>query len=278
MFWPPHPNVDEYVALANEVGRAFRAEVPNEQFIGPATSGLDFKFIESCFRANLLDSWTSLSVHPYRQRNPESAAGEYAHLRQLISDYRGAKKGPPIQIISGEWGYSAVWRGMTEEKQANYLARMMLTNLANGIPVSIWYDWRDDGTDRSEPEHNFGLVRNRYRQNTIPVYEPKPAYLAMKTLTNQFRGYRFVERLGIGADYDYVLAFERDGRRRMVAWTTATNPHRVRVTGLKGDISITGTKGESLGRRAANDNAIEIELTGSPVYLAPAESVGPRIN
>src|SRR3989441_12899492 len=41
MFWPPRPNVDEYIVLALTVGRAFRVNVPNEKLIGPATSGID---------------------------------------------------------------------------------------------------------------------------------------------------------------------------------------------------------------------------------------------
>ncbi len=268
LFWPPQPDVNEYAALALVVGRALRAQVPNERFIGPATSGVEFNFIESCFQANLLQYWQAVSVHPYRQRNPELAANEYAYLRRLISDYAARQKlTNAVPIISGEWGYSAVWRKMSEEKQATFVARMMLTNLANGIPVSIWYDWRDDGTDKAEPEHHFGLVRHEYRSGAAQVFEPKPAYLAVKTLTDQLRGFQFVERLGIGADYDYVLAFERNGQRRIVAWTTATNRHGVRITGLDGEVAITGFTGDSLGRRAPAQNAIEIELSGSPVYL-----------
>jgi len=63
MFWAPQPDVGEYVALALAVGRAFRAAAPNEQLVGPAT-GLDFLFLEACFKAGLLDYWTAVSVHP----------------------------------------------------------------------------------------------------------------------------------------------------------------------------------------------------------------------
>lgn len=272
LFWPPQPDVDEYAALALEVGKAFRAHVPNERLIGPAISGVEFGFLESCFQANLLQYWHAVSVHPYRQRNPETAANEYAYLRQMISDYTARQKlAAPLPIISGEWGYSAAWRGMSEEKQGTFVARMMLTNLANGIPISIWYDWRDDGTDAAEPEHHFGLVRHHYRGGPNQVLEPKPAYHAIKTLNEQLRGYHFVERLGIGADYDYVLVFERNGRRRVVAWTTATNRHRLRITGLRGEVAITSNTGGGLGRRTTVDGAIEIEVTGSPVYLASQE-------
>jgi hypothetical protein len=71
-FWPPLPNVAEYVALATEVGRAFHNHVPDEELIGPATSGVDFEFLETCFRNGLLRYWSAVSVHPYRREDPET--------------------------------------------------------------------------------------------------------------------------------------------------------------------------------------------------------------
>src|SRR5437588_3737681 len=237
MFWPPAPNVDEYIALASEVGRAFQKEVPNEKLFGPATSKIDLPFLESCFKANALNYWSGVSVHPYRQTNPESAANEYARLRETIARYRNINASP--SIISGEWGYSSVWRGMTEEKQAAMLARQFLTNVSNGIPISIWYDWRDDGSDPTEAEHHFGLVRNQYQSGGVQVYEPKPAYLAARTLTTQLNGYRFAERMNIGSDDDYLLAFTNGSERRIVAWTTSSTPRRVNVSNVSGRFLIT---------------------------------------
>ena len=88
LFWPPRPNVSEYVELALAVGRAFRSEVPDEKLIGPAVSEMDFSFLEACFKAGLLDYWSAVSVHPYRQTDPETAVPEYCRLRKLIEAYR----------------------------------------------------------------------------------------------------------------------------------------------------------------------------------------------
>lgn len=269
LFWPPDPNVDEYVALATQVSSAFRREVPNEKLIGPATLKIDLPFLESVFKANVPNNWSGISVHPYRQTDPESAAGEYARLRELISRHGSQSNEQPLPIISGEWGYSSVWRGMTEEKQAGMLAREFLTNIANGIPISIWYDWRDDGTDPNEIEHHFGLVRNQYQSGRSQVYEPKPAYLAAKTLTSQLNGYRFVERMRAGSDSDYVLVFTNGNDRRLVAWTTSPN-RRVTLEGMAGRFSITRVTGQQAGTISANNNSLSIELSTAPIYLAAA--------
>ncbi|HUC84921.1 MAG TPA: cellulase family glycosylhydrolase, partial [Candidatus Acidoferrales bacterium] len=151
-FWKPKAKVDDYALLALAAAQAIHAAAPGEAVIGPAVSGVDLSFIESCFKAGLLDWWDAVSVHPYRQAAPESAAADYRKLRELIARY--APKGKSIPILSGEWGYSSAWQNFDEATQGQMLAREWLVNLANHVPLSIWYDWHDDGTDRLEPEHH----------------------------------------------------------------------------------------------------------------------------
>jgi hypothetical protein len=274
MFWPPQPKADEYIALALAVGRAFRSTVPNEKLIGPATSGIDFDFLEACFKAGLLDYWSAVSVHPYRQTDPEGAANDYCRLRELIDRYRtasasGAAARREIPIISGEWGYSSVWRDMSEDRQGVLLAREMLTNIANGIPISIWYDWRDDGSDPGEAEHHFGLVRNAYTAGRDRIYEPKPAYLAAKTLSKFFNGYTFEKRLVIGSNDDYVLVFAKGNERRIAAWTTLTAKHRVVIPLGGGSFTLTKHSGEPGGTITATGAGRSIEISTAPLYIAP---------
>jgi len=265
------------------VGRAFRANVPNEKLIGPATSGIDFNFLEACFKAGLLDYWSSVSVHPYRQTNPEDAANEYCRLRELIDRYhprvstQSGSDGPSVStasgsdrvipIISGEWGFSSAWRRMNEANQGAMLARELLTNIANGIPISIWYDWRDDGPDPTEPEHHFGLVRNAYLPIRDQVYQPKPAYLAAKTLNSFLNGYRFEKRLAVGSNEDYVLVFAREADRRIAAWTTFRTAHRINVPLGAGASDLIKHTGETIASISANQQSLTIEVTTAPVYV-----------
>jgi hypothetical protein len=279
MFWPAQPNVNEYISLALAVGRAFRSEISTERLIGPATSGIDFPFLEACFKAGLLDYWTAVSVHPYRQTDPEEAANDYCRLRKMIDRYRtarGSERVSPttlassnleIPIISSEWGYSSAWRGMTEEKQGVMLPREMLTNLANSIPISIWYDWRDDGADPNEAEHHFGTVRNAYQEGRYLVFEPKPAYLAAKTVSETFDGYAYQRRLSVGSDSDYVLVFRKGGDPRIAAWTTSTSTHRVVIPIKEGNFKITKHTGESAGAIAAGPQGLELTVSTAPIYL-----------
>jgi len=266
VFWPPRPNASEYVELALAVGRAFRSEVPGEKLVGPAVSEMDFAFLETCFKAGLLDYWSGVSVHPYLRSDPEEAAVEYCRLRKLIERYRTGSGGV-VPIISGEWGYSSAWRGMSEEKQGAMFAREMLTNVANEIPMSIWYDWRDDGLDPKDPEHHFGLVNNAYRAGRDPVFEPKPAYRAARTLSEFFNGYVFQQRLAAGGGDDYVLVFAKGGDRRIAAWTTSSSAHRLNIPLDQGEFRVTRHTGESAGSASAGPQGISIEVSSQPVYL-----------
>lgn len=225
-FWKPQPNVEHYSMLALEACKAIRAVAPNECIIGPATSTIDMAFLEGCFKAGLLNWWDAVSVHPYRQNAPETASEEYRKLRALIDKYKPA--GKTIPIISGEWGYSSAWNGYDEISQGKMLPRQWLTNLMNDVPLSIWYDWHNDGEDAKEAEHNFGTVANKYFEGRAPIYDPKPAYLAAKTFTGRLAGMRLNKRLWTGNENDYVVLFESvdaNGQAKIqdpqiVAWTT----------------------------------------------------------
>jgi hypothetical protein len=266
-FWRPKAKVEDYVKLALAVGRAIRDAVPQEIYIGPATAGIKFDFLEACFQAGLLDYWRAVSVHPYRQSDPETAQAEYKRLQDLIAKYAPGKA---IPILSGEWGYSAAWKGMNEERQGKILPREWLTNMASNVPLSIWYDWHDDGENPTEPEHHFGMVSNPYDPAREQVYEPKPAYRAAKTLATVLNGFRFDRRLEVGSSDDYALVFKKDHDTRIVAWTTAAIPHPSVLPAGRGRFAVTSHLGSPLPALFADHQKLRIVLSDAPQYIVPA--------
>lgn len=255
-FWQPSPSPDDYAALAEAVGRAIRATAPEEWYIGPAVSGMDFAFLEKCFQKGLLQYWDAVSVHPYRGMPPETVLPDYLRLRTLIDRY--TPRGKQIPVISGEWGYSELYAGLDVEKQARYIVRQALINLLAGIRVSIWYDWKDDGTDPKDPEHHFGTV--------FPDLRPKPAYRAFQTLCRTLQGFRFNKRLALDAPEDFCLLFSRGNEVRLVVWTTARSPRTVRLPVRVDRFHLIGPQGESeTGTRAGQT----ITLTDAPRYIVP---------
>ena len=58
-------NATDIAALCAAAGGAFRAA--GEFFVGPATAGIDFNYLNASFAAGLLSSVSGVSVHPYRR-------------------------------------------------------------------------------------------------------------------------------------------------------------------------------------------------------------------
>lgn len=222
-FWQPKPDVQQYITLALATCKAIREADPQATIVAPATSGFPWEFLETFFKSGVLEHLDAVSAHPYREysKSPETAAADYARLRELMDRYAPAQKRGKIPILSGEWGYSSRTTGVSLETQAAFAVRQQLSNLMNNIPLSIWYDWKNDGDDPKENEHNFGTV--------MPDLKPKPAYHAIQTLTRELNGYALESRLTLTNAEDYALVFtNRAGERKLAAWTTG-KPHSATV-------------------------------------------------
>jgi hypothetical protein len=268
-FWKPVAKVEDYVALARAVGATVRATAPAEVFIGPATSEIDMRFLEACFKGGLLEVWDAVSVHPYRQTAPETAAAEYRRLRELIARYAPAGRHPPI--LSGEWGYSSAWNGTDEARQGRFLPRQWLTDLANEVPLSIWYDWHEDGADPKEAEHHFGIVRHAYRAGQAEVYEPKPGYLAARAFTSQLRGFRFCRRLALERADDYALLFAKGDEVTLAAWTTSPTPHPISISASAGAFAVVDHLGQPQPAATAGSAGLILTVSEAPLYAAASQ-------
>ncbi|MDE3181248.1 MAG: hypothetical protein KGM47_16515, partial [Acidobacteriota bacterium] len=273
-FWRPKPNVQLYAELALKVGETFEENYPAESYIGPAGAVIDLPFLKACFAAGLLNYWAAVSIHPYRQRIPESVSAPYAALRKLIAAY--APGGKPVPIIAGEWGYPSTpnWFDMNEEKQARMLAREYLINIAEGIPVTIWYDWRDGNDASKSSDDHYGVVRASYHRGGDPVYAPKPAYFAAQTIYCVLDGYRFSERLANGGPENYVLVFRNGKNVRLAAWTTAKEGDAVTLHGARGKFRVVGLQGAREHGLHAHRHTLTIRLSDSPLYIIPRKAGG----
>jgi polysaccharide biosynthesis protein PslG len=267
-FWNPKPDVQQYTTLALVACKAIREAEPRATIIGPASSEFPWEFLETFLKSGVLEYLDAVSVHPYRNpsKPPETATADYQKLRALIVRYAPPAKKDSLPILSGEWGYSTWKRGVSLETQAAFAARQQLSNLLHGVPLSIWYDWKNDGPDPNENEHNFGTV--------LPDLAPKPAYLAIQTLTRELSGYRVVRRLALPSDKDYVLLCQNPaGGQKLAAWTLG-EPHPVSLDiSLKGETkpAVVSGKGERLTPKI-DSGGLSLELGSAPQYVTLGET------
>lgn len=261
-FWRPAPDVNQYLKLAFATSKAIRSVDPGAVIIGPATSQIPIPFIESFLASGILEYIDGVSIHPYRDysRSPETAIEEYEKIWGLIEKYNPGKKNIPI--ISSEWGYASATKGVSVETQAAFLVRMQLANLLYGVPLSVWYDWKNDGTQPGNFEHNCGTV-------TYDL-EPKLAYIAIKTLNDQLNGFTLLKRIALNNENDFALIFRDDnGKTKIVAWTTE-EPHTVilenGVPEAGRSIAI-GWMGGEMKIKTDGDRLV-FELSEYPQYIA----------
>ena len=221
------------MATVNQAVPAIRNADPNATIIGPATcpngTGINTTFLTNCFnygtrypgQKGLLDLVDAVSVHPYQSTNgniytnpapPENVVSDtYTPLTTLMKSYHS---NVALPIVSSEWGYSMTMPGITEQVQGDYLARMMLVNLSQpGVVGSNWFDLKNDGTDATNVEDNFGMVANDFT--------PKTAYNEMQLLATSLRGETFTTKLSDGHTSDWLLVFTApSGQETLAAWTT----------------------------------------------------------
>lgn len=257
-FWQPDANVENYVRLVETTSKALREADPECVILAPALAGWDFAWLEQAFKLGLLEHIDVVSLHAYGASRPEDAALYYSTVKSLIAEH--APYGKEVPIVSGEWGYSAV-KGFTVERQAQYLVRSFLTNMMNDARLSIWYDWRDDGPDREETEHNFGVVYEDLSE--------KPSYAAVRTLTRELEGYCFAARMSVGSENDYVALFTRNGAHRLAVWTIG-EPHDATIPIDVPKVEIVSMTGERREVEVSNGK-LALKLTGAVTYVIPLE-------
>ena len=260
-FWKPKPDVNQYVTLALATCKAIKAVVPDATIIAPGSSEVPMPFLETFLSSGALEYLDAVSVHPYRNysKSPETAITEYTKLRELVDRY--APAGKKIPIISSEWGYSSATKGVSTETQAAYIVRMQLANLLYNIPLSIWYDWKNDGDGPAEHEQNFGTV--------TPDLKPKPSYVTVQTMNHQLKEFTLSGRIDLKNANDFALLFKNGkGISKICAWTldaphTVSMPNEIRkVT----DASLIDGMGNALKLKTEQGKLV-LELKALPQYI-----------
>ncbi|MBS7617531.1 cellulase family glycosylhydrolase [Candidatus Bathyarchaeota archaeon] len=268
-FWKPKPNPEDYTRLLKAV-HSTAEEIADVKLVAPGISGFDFTFLEETFKLDVLDCVEAVSIHPYRSASPETVSLEYVMLRETLASYGFSSK----PIISSEWGYctsGSYGNRVSITIQAEYAVRMFLVNIMNGVNVSVFYDWKDDGTSIQDSEHNFGIIADYEGLRSVygrPMYFIKPAYYAIYTLTLQLNGFYFKGRVKTESEDDYVLVFEsKQGVEKYVCWTTGYK-HKIKLNvniKILEVVKLYGLK----EFYESEDGIYELTLTTSPIFVLP---------
>ena len=247
-----------YVELVRSTAPALRAADPDGEVVVGAlffglpeiteAAGLGIggpRFLESVAATGALAFADEVSLHLYRLDRPEGTAAELQAARNLLDD-----AGYPLPIWSGEWGYSTYdpsappdgfnfIPAVTPNRQASYLARMLLYSYGLGLRRSIIVKDRDArNANPCNIEHHWGLMEGDLTR--------KPSYFALSTLTELLGDAGPPEILALGAG-EHALRFELPIDSQVTAlWAEQKATWSLRAEGPSGEAQVRGRDGTDL--------------------------------
>jgi polysaccharide biosynthesis protein PslG len=181
-FWTSPDEVGDYAALVRAAYAPAKAGNPNVPVLAGALAAADRPWLDQLYARGIKGYYDGISIHPYNEwRDPSDMWQEQWKMYTLIPGTRWIREGQlaagdntPIWIT--EYGWPTCEGGrwcVSEAKQAAYTAESV--GLLEAIPylaAYTIYDLRNEGTDPTRMDDNFGLVREDY--------SPKPVYPALR--------------------------------------------------------------------------------------------------
>lgn len=204
---------EAYYDLLKVTYRAVKAIQPEGKLIcsGGAPNLVDGAFVNPILKKGGAKYMDGFAMHTYvAPFNPEDGYETKNHpflnqvsvpslwpLYRRISEQYSLETGNPIEAWITEMGWHTTESYLTktgdsicidELRQAAYITRLFLLSRRYNTTKSVFlYDFQNDGTNLSEREHNFGIIRQDY--------SPKAAYSAISVLTHYLQNKQFVKAI-----------------------------------------------------------------------------------
>jgi hypothetical protein len=251
-YWKGTP--EQYAVLLRTATPVIHEANPKAEVVGMATAFSDAPFVKRVLAAGARPD--IISIHPYRGGAPDAPSkllqfdgGKEPHT--MAEETRG------MRALAGDrplWYTEVGWwsaeGGVSEQTQADYLARTYAIALSEGVSKVFWYAFINAGTTPGYDQDHFGILR--------PDLSPKPAYAAYATAARRLDGATFVSLED--KDGAWIGHFERGGERITVAWATAPG-HAI--------LFPAGVSGRRVYRWDGRpvDDTTSVTLGPSPVYI-----------
>lgn len=207
-------DVGSYWQLVQTVAPVLRRIDEEAKIIVGAVAGKEKKWLLDLVRQDGFEKIVDgISVHPYnfcdgRGAYPEDTINWLLSLEESV--YRVRNKPVPIYVTEIGWPTNIGRCGTDAEVAGDYLARLfLLAPSVLSLKGLYIYDYRNDGTDKANKEHNFGIVDIEGNE--------KPAVPLLRDALGVLKSARFqsVETRG---DFFFVKYLSGSGEKRYFAW------------------------------------------------------------
>ncbi len=216
---------------------------------GLSQCGKDGDFLQGCIDSCGRICFDTLDLHAY------CSWDSIDRQRSIVARYKSG-----VETWFGEIGMAATPCGTTTADKTTFLLNRLATSILKGITRFIWYDFRNDGFDRGNNEHNFGLIT--HDGYALPALQ---AYITCSSLLGRAEPsgeWTFGEGLRCAAFADegrwiYVLGCQPD----CLGCVSVRNARLVDAYGYQHDVG---------------DRPEHLWMTWHPVFMVVARTADPR--
>ncbi len=266
--WSGGDWVDIFTQWGQQVSKQIRDNDPDAKILWEDMDGnlWSDQFIKYGVKDEDLDY---ISQHPYNlhRQNPLPENQGFRETNEVFWQ-RNKDKSLNWRLIDGEVGFPTFvldentpgqfYTGYPLDLQPALIVRMYVMHLTSGVDRIFYYDLRNDGWEKNNPECNFGLVLNDGN--------PKPAICGYANMVHILDGGKMTGRLDMGADNIHVYGFtDRAGVKGIVAWTPE-GEETVNVDIEKNSPVLIDLYGNET-KLTPKGGKITLKLTEYPVYV-----------
>ncbi len=248
----------QMVALGNLAGAFYREKFPQLKLVW-GNSSASAAIIAMLLRHGLDPSYIDyIGIETPGQTAPPEVLWEGATQGMWLAREAARKLGHDLPL-TGCYEYTArSERDLGPRRQAEWIARDILLGLAYRFPTVSPAILHDVGNAYYNTLWGAGGLAKR-----APLYYPKPAYVAVATLTTQLDGVTLRRELPTGSATVYGLEFDRRGESVYALWTVRGEATLALVAGDDSPM----TQVDMYGRESILPDGQPLRVSTSPCYL-----------
>ena len=171
------------------------------------------EFMKNFYTDEIYPYIDGVSFHMYGNNYYAGTNIFYNQANDYMTQIRG--KGGWKDVALTETGWFTLQSGVvTEEIQASELVKRAVISDSLKFPVMTFYDFKNDGEDNAESEHNFGLMNIDYSM--------KKSYYSMKEYLKNVRKAQYLGEVSL-ADGIEAYAYVANDDYFLIAWSPNTD-------------------------------------------------------
>ena len=246
----------EYVEILKTAYSAAKRANPDCRIVGMAlASSNPIKALEDAKKLGAFDYLDIVSTH-YYSIDEKRVMPEYSYLNSELQQIRELCEDKPLWLTEIGWATNYKW--LKDEDAAAYLVRTVLLNDSkNYVDKIFWYDWHDDGEQKMNKEHNFGLLKKDY--------SAKRVYASLSNTNINLSNAEFEDL----STYDDIYAYTYDnekGSKMYVVYSRDNSAKNITVYSSS-EVKVYDMYGNL--EKVCQDEKWNLLIDGKPIYLFP---------